>query len=159
MARTPSRPLALANAMRDWIAKHARENPNEWLTTPAQVVRGIKQNVIAGPFPAVVVAASESRPTDQGMSDAGPVEREELTLTVYGLVNEEDPDAAAHELAWDIRNAVANNRQLTDDAGIVGIPDGYIYDAGYEVRHEPIDVGMLGECLCTFRVDHQWTAT
>jgi hypothetical protein len=152
--------LRLANAVRDAIEEHASEHPEAWLKTPAKIARGLKLGYKDGPYPLVVVSIEGSEPNEQGMSDGGPVEREALTLQIYGLAQDPlDPEGAAAELAADVRRALGLNRQLAIGGAAAILPEGYLHFGGTKLRHESPDGGnAAGECQITLTIDYTWTA-
>jgi len=161
VAREMAQQLKLANAVRDAIQEHANEHPDQWFATPANgVKRGLKIQYANGPYPMVVVSIGSSNKASQAVADGAPVERETLTLEVYGLAQSpEDPEGAAAELMADIRRALGSNRQLSIDGGEPVLPNGYIYFASTQIRHESPDGGnAIGECQVTLTVDYNWTA-
>lgn len=155
MARDRARVLVMADALRDSLALHAAENPDQWLVVPATFARGIRNAYINGPYPVVVVSIDTLTPGDGGLSDEGIIHRVNSTLKVYGLVqDDEDAEAAALELEADLYRAINANPQLLNGAGEPTVECGYVKWAGSQIRHEPLDQPGLGECEITIVLDH-----
>lgn len=150
------RPDAIVNqiidAIVDQIRTHAETNPHLWKRRPATVKRFTGMSDTRGQYPVILVR--NEGPVDDVLQGTLNVHRAEAGFLIHAFdADVADPEAVAHDMAADIRRALAEDEQL----GTV-LQSGSLDPRGYEYGIESGETGQGSvEVVLRYRAHYEWS--
>ena len=157
--RPPCAVNELANLVVDQIRSHAEQHPELWHQVPATLERGVRASQFNAARPLVVIHVdSVEDPDGEGIAPQS-IHRSTAVMMIACAVDQaSDPEGQAHEIAADVRRALAANEAMVNRAGDALVNATWLWPRGYSVVVGIDDAGA-GEAVAMmeYRLEFDWT--